>query len=1034
MSVEVTEKWLGEIGGWAAMKVARQIVQSGSVENAVRRGDTCEGLVKSGRRNLKASLEFKSARDVTCRCACEEAGRGLVCPHALAVALATITGPAKPATAIVAKPQNPLATPRPQPLPEVRGRFIVTVDIDRWLTQPDRMQTVMLQKVAADEPAHAGLVRWLAARKLPMAAQPLSVTGADFGELLVATEGYEHLVNRTRGGSQNATETLIINDLKQLTLLVALESGESVHFQCKTARLAALNVAGAVWLRQGTRELIRVGEAPTAIRDLLQELAAKGAATRSLAWLVANRDVLAASLTLHEDASVADLKISPVNPQFEVQLEGSLRAVEADVLVIAGRLRYSVLTRTSASIDALYPVVDEAKKHCFYTRNKNWEDAFVGRLLDLGFALKADGKLQLQGEPAVLAFYASGMPRLQQVATVVLGERWRHATRDLQRVQPKVSLQDRGGPGADWLSLDVAYESTGGYRVPRNEVLRLIRSGNPSVRGRDGKLYVLDGGACEEFEEVLQDAQTRQSGGGGVQVPKAAAEMLSAFLGGSQPFGGVLADPRSDADLTAGLRDLVAILRPYQKEGARWLDRLQRSRLGGVLADEMGLGKTLQSLAMLRMVAATDTDLPSLVVCPTSLLQNWKAEAARFVPEVPCEISHGDNRKTRLKEFNGKGLLITTYGLISRDLDTYRGREFQTMILDEASYVRNPETDAAKALRQIRAHGKFALTGTPVENSVQDLWSIFEIVLPGYLGPRDDFRDRFQKPLASATDRKERQHVMERLRRRINPYLLRRTKREVATDLPAKIEKVVWCELTELQHDYYQRLLDEGRQEIRDARKRSGQGGARATMFTVLLRLRQVCNDLRLLGVQAPEGVKNWSDGEEPVCSGKLAAFLEFLSEARENGGKMLIFSQFTSMLKLLRGVFDSAGVGYSYLDGSSTDRARQVADFQQDESRRAFLISLKAGGYGLNLTAAEHVALIDPWWNPAVEAQAIDRAHRIGQSQPVTAYRFVTRGTVEEKILKLQAAKRETAELAVDDDALVMTGVTDGELESMLE
>jgi len=288
--------------------------------------------------------------------------------------------------------------------------------------------------------------------------------------------------------------------------------------------------------------------------------------------------------------------------------------------------------------------------------------------------------------------------------------------------------------------------------------------------------------------------------------------------------------------------------------------------------------------------------------------------------------------------------------------------------------------------------------------------------------------------LAGAGDLKEKRQVMERLRRRINPYLLRRTKREVAKDLPARIEKVVWCELTGQQNEYYQRLLEEGREEVRMAKKRSGQGGARATMFTVLLRLRQICNDLRLLGVKAPEGDPSWSSGEEPECSGKLAAVQEFLAEVRENGGKMLIFSQFTSMLKLLKETLEAANVPYCYLDGSSNDRAAQVASFQQDPTRQAFLISLKAGGYGLNLTAAEHVALIDPWWNPAVEAQAIDRAHRIGQSQPVTAYRFVTRGTVEEKILKLQASKRETAELAVDDDPLLMSGVSDGELESILE
>jgi superfamily II DNA or RNA helicase len=868
-----------------------------------------------------------------------------------------------------------------------------------------------------------------------MQSQPLSVTGEDFGDLLKALENYPWLQNRTREGKGNNTNPLIVSNLKQIALDVKIDSSQNAVFQYNKDILTVLNVNSECWIKAGSGALMRASGVGSSIVELLKELAAKRETQRPLLWLVTHQESLSTALNLHEDASLASLKIGPASPQFEVHLEGSLRALEVDIQAKVGALRYSLLSRSGASIEKLYPVQDEETRSAFYVRNKITEDGFVARFLDMGFTVKADGRLLLQGEPAVLGFYASELPRIQRVAEVISGDRWRAATRDVQRVQPKIALHASGEPGSrDWLSLDVAYESSGGFRVPRNEVLRLIRSGNPATRGRDGKLYVLDGEACEEFEEVLQDSQTKFDSGQSLRVPRAAAEMLSSFLTGSESFKGVLAEVLETPEVSRALGELSPVLRPYQMEGVRWMERLQRSSLGGILADDMGLGKTLQALSLLRVVAKMDSDLPSLIVCPTSLLHNWKSEAARFVPEFPSQIMHGDDRKSHLKCLSRRGLVITTYGLISRDLDLYRAHQFQSLILDEASYVRNPDTDAAKALRQIRAHGRFALTGTPVENSVQDLWSVFEIVLPGYLGPRDEFRDRFQKPLAGAGDLKEKRQVMERLRRRINPYLLRRTKREVAKDLPARIEKVVWCELTGQQNEYYQRLLEEGREEVRMAKKRSGQGGARATMFTVLLRLRQICNDLRLLGVKAPEGDPSWSSGEEPECSGKLAAVQEFLAEVRENGGKMLIFSQFTSMLKLLKETLEAANVPYCYLDGSSNDRAAQVASFQQDPTRQAFLISLKAGGYGLNLTAAEHVALIDPWWNPAVEAQAIDRAHRIGQSQPVTAYRFVTRGTVEEKILKLQASKRETAELAVDDDPLLMSGVSDGELESILE
>ena len=1020
------------------MKVARQIVQSGSVEDARRTGEGCEGIVKSGRRPLKAVLTIKSAKDVTCRCACEDAGRGLVCAHALAVALYTISAPVK-AAPVFARPTAPAekaSAPAAAPVTAIRGRFVLTVDIDRWWEQPAKPQPLMIQLVQEDESAHPGIVAWLSERKLPLHSQPLSVSSEELGTLLARLEGYDYIVRRVGNLRENTQKRLIINSLKALVTSVKLKDDQFVDFISAETSLWVSKGRDWCWVKSGVNAIAPATAAPQPIQELLVELAAKGRVERPLLWLVTHQEALANWLTLIEDPNLGDLKIGPASPAFEVLLDGSLRNLELDVMVLVPPLRYSILTRSAPAIEMLYPVEAEGIERTFYVRNKAQEEAFVRRLLDLGFNLKADGRLQLQGEPAVLSFYASELPRLQRVAKVNATDRWQSATRDLQRVQPKMAVRGSSAPseGGDWLSLDVAYESAGGFRVPRNEVLRLLRSGNPATRGKDGKLYVLDGEACQELEDVLQDSQTRFEAGQALRVPRVAAEMLSNFLSGGEDFRGVLESPLSAEVIAAALQHLVAVLRPYQKDGVQWLERLQRSRLGGILADEMGLGKTLQALSLLRVTKAADSQLPSLVVCPTSLLNNWQDEAARFLPEMPCHIMHGENRKTHFKSLSGKGLLITTYGLVSRDIDYYSAQPFQTLILDEASYIRNPDTDAAKALRRIRASGRFALTGTPVENSVQDLWSVFEVVLPGYLGPRDDFKERFQKPLAGAGDRHEKQKVMERLRRRIDPYLLRRTKRHVAKDLPAKIEKVVWCELTAMQNEYYQRLLDEGREEVRSARKRSGQGGARTVMFTVLLRLRQICNDLRLIGVQAPEGNPGWSSGEEPECSGKLASFQEFLTETRESGGKMLIFSQFTSMLGLLRQTLEAANVGFSYLDGSSTDRAAQVSAFQQDPARQAFLISLKAGGYGLNLTAAEHVALIDPWWNPAVEAQAIDRAHRIGQAHPVTAYRFVTRGTVEEKILKLQAGKRETAELAVDDNPLLMTGVTDADLESILE
>ncbi len=454
----------------------------------------------------------------------------------------------------------------------------------------------------------------------------------------------------------------------------------------------------------------------------------------------------------------------------------------------------------------------------------------------------------------------------------------------------------------------------------------------------------------------------------------------------------------------AGLGDLGGRLRPYQLLGVRWMTSLVLAGRGGLLGDEMGLGKTVQSIALVAGFRAQKaTRDPTLIVCPKSLCGNWKAEFERFAPHLKVTISQGNKRTEVLNSLHVFDVIITTYQLVVRDVDIIKKQKWSLILLDEASYIRNPDTDAAKALRSLKADSRLALTGTPVENSTRDLWSIYQFLLPGYLGSLENFKERFDQPIQTALGTPAGQAASERLKKLIRPYFLRRTKREVLRDLPDKIEQVLWCDLSPAQGEVYRRVLEEGREEIKAARKRSGQGGAKMTMFTVLLRLRQVCCDLRLTGLQKETIGK--LDRED--LSGKWPMLQERLESILDGGGKVLIFSQFVQYLRLVRDSLEEQKTSYAYLDGSSQDRDAQVKTFQSHPSCRVFLISLKAGGYGLNLTAADHVILLDPWWNPAVESQAIDRAHRIGQQRVVTAYRLAMRGTVEERILALQAKKR---------------------------
>jgi SNF2 family DNA or RNA helicase len=482
----------------------------------------------------------------------------------------------------------------------------------------------------------------------------------------------------------------------------------------------------------------------------------------------------------------------------------------------------------------------------------------------------------------------------------------------------------------------------------------------------------------------------------------------------------------------AKLGSLRGTLRAYQVEGVAWIVQRLNAGQGVLLGDDMGLGKTLQSIAAIRCLfhQSTDGRQQALVVCPKSLIGNWQAEFKRFAPDLRLLVVQGPHRKEQLAKLHAFDVIITSYPLIARDLDSYATLKFAVGVLDEASFLRNPDTDTAKAVRSLQLGARLALSGTPIENGVQDLWSIFEILLPGYLGTRKTFQERFEKPLENRNDERASASASHRLKRLIRPFFLRRTKRDVLKELPEKIEQVFWCELSPIQAELYRTILEEGREAVRTARRSSGRNGARMTMLTVLLRLRQICCDVSLVGLPAVDS----KQVDFYARSGKWSALDGLLDGVIEGGGKALIFSQFVSYLKLCQEHMNNRGTGYAYLDGGTLDRSAQVKSFQDDPKKAAFLISLKAGGYGLNLTQADHVFLMDPWWNPAVEAQAIDRAHRFGQNRVVNAYRFVMRGTVEERVLLLQEKKRGLISASIEERAPMMEGLNDGDLESLLE
>lgn len=439
---------------------------------------------------------------------------------------------------------------------------------------------------------------------------------------------------------------------------------------------------------------------------------------------------------------------------------------------------------------------------------------------------------------------------------------------------------------------------------------------------------------------------------------------------------------------------LLAVLRPYQKLGLGWLRFLSELGLGGVLADDMGLGKTVQTLAhLLDERARGRNTLPILIVCPTSLVANWSREAARLAPDLSVAVHHGPVRGAQALE-SGADVVVTTYPLLVRDESLIASREWSLAVFDEAHVLKNPRARVVQSARRLRCERKVALTGTPMENHLEELWCLMDLVVPGILGTRGRFNEAWRKPVESRGDTVR----AGELGRRIAPFLLRRTKWQVASELPSKTEIVQMVELDGYQRDLYEAVRAAADKKVLSEIERVGIEKSGIVVLESLLRLRQICCDPRLV----QEG-----SGAGPGDSAKMCWLSENLPEMLEEGRKILVFSQFTSMLALVEQLVKEIKVPYAKLTGDTKDRGAEVDKFQNGKAD-IFLLSLKAGGSGLNLTAADTVILLDPWWNPAAEAQAVDRAHRIGQARPVFVYRLIALGTVEERVAALQERKKD--------------------------
>ncbi|MGX7704247.1 DEAD/DEAH box helicase [Methylobacterium sp. Gmos1] len=610
-----------------------------------------------------------------------------------------------------------------------------------------------------------------------------------------------------------------------------------------------------------------------------------------------------------------------------------------------------------------------------------------------------------------------------------------------------VEFEIHESTGIDWLELDLGVEIEG-ERIPLAEPIAALlarpdfaiesideASSQPvMVPLDDGRMLALPGARLKPILLALRELSLGAGAGEGGRLrlglvdaaTLAALERVSeaamlAWRGGEslRAMGRMLLAEGGIPQVSPP-ETFRATLRPYQAEGLSWLAFLREAGLGGILADDMGLGKTVQALALIaREKAETRLDRPALVIAPTSLMANWRREAERFAPDLSVLVLHGQGRREHFDAIDGHDLVLTTYPLVARDHGVLSGQDWHLLILDEAQTIKNPDATTTQLIHGLSARHRFCLSGTPLENNLAELWSLFSFACPGLLGERRTFARTWRTPIEKHGD-PERGRL---LARRIRPFLLRRTKEEVARDLPPKTEITEEVEMGEAQRALYESIRLAMHARVREAIAAKGWDRSRIVILDALLKLRQACCDPRLLKLERAEA----------AGSAKLDRLEELLDALLAEGRRVLVFSQFTSMLALIKPRLTRAGIAYAELTGRTRDREGAVRRFESGEVP-VFLISLKAGGTGLNLVSADTVILYDPWWNPAVEAQAVDRAHRIGQDKPVFVHKLVAARSIEEKMEELKARKSALAESLFDHEGAPTSALTPADLDILLE
>jgi superfamily II DNA or RNA helicase len=1003
-----TEATLRAAASWQAFKEGKSLFETGAVAEVKTGATGWSGTVRVGKRLMRVSVVMKSPTNLDTHCPCSDNQRsGAVCCHAVATGLASLSK-------AEAKPSIPSTAPKvsAQPIAAVPWQVLLPLNWRDALARGKFAATLAVANGSEISPADDRLSAWLAKEGVvKKEILSLNLEGARVPAFLGAiaehprlAAGKDRLLIQIRAG-------------ERLQLSVAEHRQDSILLVPDPESGPWLEIGGSFW-QIGDDSVVRVGEGsiPAELAVQLRELAQGKSVEIPTHRFFNHLDSWQEWLHFPAESWLESLHFIPAPAVFELSLEGSLQHLEAQLSVRYGSA--PPVPPGLGKVDGLPRLTGDLCE----VRDLAREEKAAGQLSRAGFAVEnfSNGCWVMKGESSILDFLTQSLPVLRKEWSVIEGERFGHVQKQVAVVSPKIEIL---GSGEDWLSFDLSFQTSDGVSVPSIEVRRLLRAGKGAGAAAGGRRLVISDDIANVIDPLFSDLDLRQENGHFMASARS-GELVREIrnkINKSQTASDSIVSFTFNSPAT-----LQAELRPYQSLGAGWmLDRVQRFG-GALLADDMGLGKTVQTIALIERVfegASKDSGVV-MVVATASLLGNWRSEFARFAPARRVRILHGASRDAEREKVQPGDVILTSYGTLARDLAYHLKRDYRAVVVDEASLMRNPDTDHAKAISKLRATCRIALTGTPIENGVKDLWSIFRFIQPGWLGGREEFKDRYEMPLASGESAGA---VIERLRLKISPFLLRRTKEQVAPELPSKLFIDEFCDLTSDQQAVYKELLVEGRKRVDAIADSGNKGAARMQMLTALLRLRQTCCDLALLG--------NEKFNQLLVArrSAKLQRLLELIEEAVSGNHRMLIFSQFQTQLREIEKCIAERGWDSLRLDGQSRNRQQLVDKFQQADGPPVFLISLKAGGYGLNLTAADTVVHFDPWWNPAAEAQATDRAHRIGQTRPVTVYRLLTRGTVEEKVVRLQAKKRELASAIDENGAGDAAGWSMEELESML-